>query len=61
MMSGHPAEAERALGTDMSPSPVTLMECPQLRLASVAQPHKIPFPIATCGEGGADCEVKALL
>lgn len=50
MMSEHLAEAERALGTDMSSFPVTLMECPQLRLASVAQPHKVPFPIATCGQ-----------
>lgn len=50
--------AERALGTVVSPSPSMLMEYPQLRLASVAQPHKIPFPIATCGQEGQTVEVK---
>lgn len=49
---------ERALGTVVSPSPSTLTEHPQLRMSSVAQPHKIPFPVVTRGQEGLTVEVR---
>lgn len=38
--------------------PVDIMEYPQLRLASAAQPHKTPLLTVTCGQEGLTVEVK---